>query len=75
MTLATTKIDDSSNNLASEGTGLYSKDLVGIGKGNMSLREIPQTVTVITHQRMIDQNLVDLPENFKSNNRFIYDTR
>ena len=62
MTLATTKIDDSSNNLASEGTGLYSKDLVGIGKGNMSLREIPQTVTVITHQRIIDQNLVDLPE-------------
>jgi outer membrane receptor for ferric coprogen and ferric-rhodotorulic acid len=61
-TLATTKIDDSSNNLASEGTGLYTKELVGIGKGNMSLREIPQSITVITHQRIIDQNLVNLPE-------------
>jgi outer membrane receptor for ferric coprogen and ferric-rhodotorulic acid len=62
MTLATTEFDDSSNNLASEGTGLYTKELVGIGKGNMSLREIPQSITVITHQRIVDQNLVNLPE-------------
>lgn len=41
-----------------EGTGTYAAQAVSIGKGGVrSLREVPQTVSVITRQQMQDQAL------------------
>ncbi|MDR0260458.1 MAG: TonB-dependent receptor plug domain-containing protein, partial [Comamonas sp.] len=41
----------------SEGTGSYVARAVTVGKGEQTVREIPQSVSVITRQRMDDQNL------------------
>ena len=41
----------------SEGTGSYAARAATIGKMAQSLREIPQSVTVVTRQRIEDQNL------------------
>jgi len=43
-----------------EGTGSYASNVVTIAKGDQSLREIPQAVSVITRQRMDDQNIGDI---------------
>lgn len=40
-----------------EGTGSYTTQAVTIGKSAQSLREIPQSVSVLTRQRMDDQNM------------------
>lgn len=40
-----------------EGTGSYASGAVTLMKGAQSLKEIPQSVTVITRQRMDDQRL------------------
>lgn len=45
-----------------EGTGSYTSDLVTIGKGEQSLREIAQSVSVITQQRIQDQSLSDIKQ-------------
>lgn len=44
----------------SEGTRSYTTRAVTIGKGDQSLRETPQSVSVVTRQRMDDQNLTTL---------------
>ncbi|OZI71389.1 hypothetical protein CAL22_16290 [Bordetella genomosp. 12] len=43
-----------------EGTGSYTSDAITLGKTAQGLREIPQSVSVLTKQRMEDQNLTDL---------------
>ncbi len=45
---------------ASEGTKSYAARAVTIGKGVQSLKELPQSVSVMTRQRMDDQNLTTL---------------
>ena len=45
-----------------EGTGSYTTNAVTIGKTPASLRETPQSVSVITRQRMDDQNFTNLSE-------------
>ena len=45
-----------------EGTGSWSADTATIGKSALSLREIPQSVSVITRQRMETQGLRTLDE-------------
>jgi len=45
-----------------EGTGSYGADIVNIGRGERALREIPQSVTVITRQQLDDQNLTTVNE-------------
>jgi outer membrane receptor for ferric coprogen and ferric-rhodotorulic acid len=45
-----------------ERTGSYGTDIVNIGRGERTLREIPQSVTVITRQQLDDQNLTTLNE-------------
>jgi len=45
-----------------EGTGSYAAHTVTVGKSAQSLREIPQSVSVITRQRMDDQNLTTVSE-------------
>ncbi|WP_339533350.1 TonB-dependent siderophore receptor [Pseudomonas mucidolens] len=45
-----------------EGSGSYAAQAVSIGKGSHSLKEIPQSVTVMTRKQMDDQGLVDLKD-------------
>jgi len=45
-----------------EGTGSYAAQAVTLGKRAQTLREIPQSVSVITRDRMNDQNLVSVSE-------------
>ncbi|MNX44035.1 Ferripyoverdine receptor precursor [compost metagenome] len=45
-----------------EGTGSYTTPAVTIGKSVQSLREIPQSVSVVTRQLLDDQNLVNLDD-------------
>ena len=40
-----------------EGSGLYTSPAVTIGKAPLSVREIPQSVSVLTRQHMDDQNM------------------
>lgn len=40
-----------------ENSGSYASPVVSIGKGDRSIKEIPQSVSVITQQRMRDQNM------------------
>ncbi len=40
-----------------EGSGSYTARIVTVGKGEQALKDIPQSVTVITRQKMDDQNL------------------
>lgn len=51
---------DRDSKAISEGTRSYAARAVTIGKGEQSLRETPQSVSVITRQRMDDQNLTTL---------------
>jgi outer membrane receptor for ferric coprogen and ferric-rhodotorulic acid len=48
--------------VATELTGAYLATAATIGKTEQSLKEIPQTVTVMTRQRIDDQNLRSLDE-------------
>lgn len=43
-----------------EGSGSYTTEAVTIGKTAQALRELPQSVSVVTRQRLDDQNLTDL---------------
>lgn len=43
-----------------EGTRSYTARALTLGKGEQALKDIPQSVSVITRQRMDDQGLVDL---------------
>lgn len=43
-----------------EGTGSYTSNVVGLGKGTQTIREIPQSVTVVTQQRIFDQNMTSI---------------
>lgn len=45
-----------------EGSNSYTSNAVTIGKGTHTLKEIPQSITVMTRKQMDDQNLVDLKD-------------
>ncbi|KAB8043406.1 TonB-dependent siderophore receptor [Janthinobacterium aquaticum] len=47
---------------ATENSGSYAARQLTIGKGAQSLRETPQSVTVVTRQRMDDQNMLTLAD-------------
>jgi len=51
--------------VTSEGTGAYTLYETTAGKTVQSLRETPQSVSVITRQRLDDQNVTSLPEAMK----------
>ncbi len=44
----------------SEGTGSYTTPAVTIGKGEQALKDLPQSVSVVTRQRLDEQNLVSV---------------
>lgn len=43
-----------------ENSGSYAARLVTVGKGKQAIKDIPQSVSVITRQRMDDQNITTL---------------
>lgn len=45
-----------------EHTGSYASPVVTIGKGAKSIKEIPQSVSVVTQQRLADQNLTTMKD-------------
>lgn len=51
-------------NATSEGTGTYAAQATTIFKGAKTLREIPQSVSVITRQQMDDQGFTDVEDVF-----------
>lgn len=52
----------STANVMTEGTGSYTTNAVTIGKAPMSLRETPQSVSVVTRQQMDDQSITDVSD-------------
>ncbi|WP_447802545.1 TonB-dependent siderophore receptor [Pseudomonas serbica] len=62
LQLGATNIIENSNDATTEGSGSYAARAVTIGKGTHTLKEIPQSVTVMTRKQMDDQDLVDLKD-------------
>lgn len=60
--LPAVKISADSVGTTTEGSGSYTTNAVTIFKGAKSLREIPQSVSVMTRQRIEDQNLNTVSE-------------
>ena len=62
MELGATAISSTGLGGTTEGSGSYTTGAVSIGKSPQSLRRTPQSVTVLTEQRLKDQNLTNLKE-------------
>ncbi|NWB29738.1 TonB-dependent siderophore receptor [Pseudomonas gingeri] len=62
VNLAATTIGGQMLGTSTDGTGSYTTGAVTIGKTPHTLREIPQSVTVVTRQQMDDKNLTKLDE-------------
>ncbi|PLY44008.1 TonB-dependent siderophore receptor [Janthinobacterium sp. ROICE36] len=45
-----------------EGSGSYTARRISIGKGEQAMKDIPQSVSVLTRQRLDDQGITDLRE-------------
>lgn len=57
LQLGVTSITERSLDATTEGSGSYSARAVTIGKGAHSLKETPQSITVMTRKMLDDQNL------------------
>lgn len=62
---AASRADASRDPGATDGTQSYTTHAVTIGKTALSIRETPQSVSVVTRQRIEDQNLTDIGEALK----------
>ena len=62
LQLGATHIVERSIDATTEGSGSYAARAVTIGKGTHTLKEIPQSVTVMTRKQMDDQGLTDLKD-------------
>lgn len=62
LELGATSINDSGMDATTEGSGSYAARATTIGKGSHSLKEIPQSVSVMTRKQMDDQDIVDLKD-------------
>lgn len=62
LQLGVTNIVERSADATTEGSGSYAARAVTIGKGTHTLKEIPQSVTVMTRKQMDDQGLTDLKD-------------
>ena len=62
LELSSINIDGMTGAQPTEGTGSYTARAVTIGKGVASLRETPQSVSVVTRQQMDDRNLTSLDQ-------------
>jgi outer membrane receptor for ferric coprogen and ferric-rhodotorulic acid len=62
LQLAPTAISAQALGLTTEGSRSYTTQQVSIGKGPIQLKDIPQSVSVVTRQRMDDQNMNSLQD-------------
>ncbi|EPJ78427.1 TonB-dependent receptor [Pseudomonas sp. CFII68] len=62
LELGATTISAASVDATTEGSNSYTSNAVTIGKGTHTLKEIPQSITVMTRKQMDDQNLVSLKD-------------
>ncbi|MFL1515263.1 TonB-dependent siderophore receptor [Pseudomonas prosekii] len=62
LELGATTISAQQASATTEGSNSYTSNAVTIGKGTHTLREIPQSVTVITRKQLDDQGIVDLKD-------------
>lgn len=62
LDLQATTISSDLVSTATEGTGSYTARAVTLGKGTQSLRETPQSVSVITRKQMDDRNFTSLDQ-------------
>ncbi|WP_252088668.1 TonB-dependent receptor [Pseudomonas sp. MWU13-3659] len=62
LELGSTSITDNYLDATSEGSGSYAARAVTLGKGVHTLKEIPQSVTVITRKQLDDQGITDLQD-------------
>ncbi|MCU1725162.1 TonB-dependent siderophore receptor [Pseudomonas sp. 5P_5.1_Bac1] len=62
LQLGVTSIVERSNDPTTEGSHSYAARAVTIGKGTHALKEIPQSISVMTRQQMDDQGLTDLKD-------------
>lgn len=62
LELSSINVDGMTGVQPTEGTGSYTARAVTIGKGVASLRETPQSVSVVTRQQMDDRNLTSLDQ-------------
>ncbi|OZI71625.1 TonB-dependent siderophore receptor [Bordetella genomosp. 12] len=60
--LAPVAVTGAYDSATTEGSGSYTSGIVTIGKGKQSVKDIPQSVTVVTRQRMDDQNANSLDD-------------
>ncbi|MCE1061641.1 TonB-dependent siderophore receptor [Pseudomonas plecoglossicida] len=61
LELGTTSITGNTLGVTTEGSNSYTTGGVTIGKSEHKLKDIPQSVSVMTRKRMDDQNITDLP--------------
>ncbi|UZE84841.1 TonB-dependent siderophore receptor [Pseudomonas viciae] len=62
LELGATTISAESVDATTEGSNSYTSNAVTLGKGTHTLKEIPQSITVMTRKQMDDQNLVSLKD-------------
>ncbi|KNH29905.1 ligand-gated channel protein [Pseudomonas syringae] len=62
LELGATTVNAQQLGATTEGSNSYTSNAVTIGKGTHTLKEIPQSITVMTRKQMDDQNLVDLKD-------------
>ena len=62
LELGATRISAEHATATTEGSGSYAARAITLAKGEHSLKEIPQSVTVITRQQLDDQGITDLKE-------------
>lgn len=63
--LSTVNVDENIETTSTEHTGSYTSRKVAIGKTPLSIKETPNSVTVITRQRLDDQNITSVPDALK----------
>ncbi|WP_175652817.1 TonB-dependent siderophore receptor [Pseudomonas sp. Marseille-P9899] len=57
LELGATSIEGRLDAVTTEGSGSYTSPVTSIGKGTKRVKDIPQSVSVVTRQRMDEQNL------------------
>ncbi len=62
LELGATTINATALGTTTEGTNSYTTGAVTIGKGQQKLKDIPQSVSVLTRKRMDDQNISNLTQ-------------
>lgn len=62
LELGATTINGQRVEATTEGSNSYTSNAVTIGKGTHTLKEIPQSVTVMTRKQLDDQDIVDLKD-------------